>query len=64
LPAAAVQHASSVAERRVVATLDSLVDTLAREQIGSPAVLVIGRVLDWAVVGEEVERGGQRMISA
>jgi hypothetical protein len=30
---------------------------LAREQIGSPAVLVMGRVLDWAVVGQELGRG-------
>ncbi|MEF7615913.1 uroporphyrinogen-III C-methyltransferase [Aquincola sp. MAHUQ-54] len=48
LPAAAVQHASTAAERRTVATLDTLVETLAREGIGSPAVLVIGRVLDAA----------------
>lgn len=49
LPAAAVQYASTAQERRVVCTLDSLVDTLAREQIGSPAVLVIGQVLEVAV---------------
>lgn len=45
LPAAAVQHASTAAQRSSVATLDTLVDALARDGIGSPAVLVIGRVL-------------------
>ena len=48
LPAGAVQHASTPAERQVRATLDTLVDTLAAERIDSPAVLVIGRVLDEA----------------
>lgn len=46
LPAAAVQHASTARERSTLSTLDSLLDAMAREGIGSPAVLVIGRVLD------------------
>jgi uroporphyrin-III C-methyltransferase len=46
LPAAAVQHASTARERSTLATLESLLDAMAREGIGSPAVLVIGRVLD------------------
>jgi len=54
LPAAAVQHASTPRERRTVTTLGGLVDTLARERIGSPAVLVIGRVLAVAVAGDVV----------
>ena len=45
LPAAAVQHASTAQQRCAMATLGTLLDTLAREAIGSPAVLVIGRVL-------------------
>ena len=46
LPAAAVQHASTARERSTLATLESLLDAMAREGIGSPAVLVIGRVLE------------------
>jgi len=54
LPAAAVQHASTPLERRTVTTLGALVSTLARERIGSPAVLVIGRVLAVAVAEDVV----------
>lgn len=46
LPAAAVQHASTARQRSTLATLDTLPDAMAREGIGSPAVLVIGRVLE------------------
>jgi len=44
-PAAAVQHASLPQQRTVVTSLGSLVETLQRERIGSPAILVIGDVL-------------------
>jgi uroporphyrin-III C-methyltransferase len=50
LPAAVVQHASTAHERSALATLGTLVDTLQREGFGSPAVLVIGRVLDAAAL--------------
>jgi len=46
LPAAVVQHASTPQERRAVATLGTLVHTLQTQGFGSPAVLVVGRVLD------------------
>lgn len=46
LPAAAVQHASTPRQRSTVATLDTLLAAMASEGIGSPAVLLIGRVLD------------------
>lgn len=46
LPAAAVQNASTARQRSVLATLDSLPGCMASARIGSPAVLVIGRVLD------------------
>lgn len=46
LPAAAVQHASTPRQRSTLATLDTLLPALARDRIGSPAVLVIGRVLE------------------
>ena len=45
LPAAAVQHASSGGERRLVSSLGRLVDDVAAHGFGSPAVLIIGRVL-------------------
>jgi uroporphyrin-III C-methyltransferase len=51
-PAAAVQAASTPGQRQVRATLGTLVDTLAREQLGSPAVLVLGRVLEAAALAE------------
>ena len=45
LPAAAVQHASTARERSTLATLGTLQGAMAHAGIGSPAVLVIGRVL-------------------
>lgn len=51
LPAAAVQHASTPGQRSTVATLDTLVAALERDAIGSPAVLLIGRVLDTCHAG-------------
>ena len=51
-PAAAVQAASTPGQRQLRATLGTLVDTLAREQLGSPAVLVLGRVLEAAALAE------------
>jgi uroporphyrin-III C-methyltransferase len=44
-PAAAVQHASLPHQRTALTTLGGLVETLQRERIGSPAILVIGDVL-------------------
>lgn len=48
LPAAAVQHASTAQQRCTLATLGTLLDAMALDGIGSPAVLVIGRVLETA----------------
>lgn len=48
IPAAVVQHASTAQQRMALVTLGTLVDTLEREGFGSPAVLVVGRVLDAA----------------
>jgi uroporphyrin-III C-methyltransferase len=45
LPAAAVQHASTARQRCTVATLGTLPEAMAAAAIGSPAVLIIGRVL-------------------
>ena len=44
-PAALVQAATTRAERRLVATLGTLVVAARRERIGSPAVLIVGDVL-------------------
>jgi len=44
-PVAVVQHASLPAQRNVQCRLCSLVDTVRREGIGSPAIIVVGDVL-------------------
>ena len=44
-PVAVVQGASTPAQRSAVTTLDGLVDTLAAEGLGSPAVIIVGDVL-------------------
>jgi uroporphyrinogen III methyltransferase / synthase len=41
-PAAAVEWASVAAQRTVLATLGTLADTCARENVGAPAVIVVG----------------------
>ena len=50
LAVAVVQHATTVRERTLRATLGGLVDALASHGIGSPAVLIIGRVTEAARV--------------
>ena len=50
LAVAVVQHATTVRERMVRATLGGLVDAVASNGIGSPAVLIIGRVTEAARV--------------
>ncbi|HMN93291.1 MAG TPA: uroporphyrinogen-III C-methyltransferase [Hydrogenophaga sp.] len=44
-PLAIVQHASLPQQRHAVTTLDQLTDTLEREGLGSPAVIVVGNVV-------------------
>jgi uroporphyrin-III C-methyltransferase len=44
-PLAIVQHASTAQQRSALTTLGGLLDTLAREGLGSPAVLIVGDVL-------------------
>jgi len=50
MPAAVVQHASTTRERHARTTLGGLLNTLAEGGFGSPAVLIVGRVLDAAEV--------------
>ncbi|MFL6696518.1 MAG: uroporphyrinogen-III C-methyltransferase [Vitreoscilla sp.] len=45
LPAAIVQHASTRDERRLVSTLGQLVQDVATNGFGSPAILIVGQVL-------------------
>jgi uroporphyrin-III C-methyltransferase len=51
LPAAVVQHASTGDERRLVSTLGRLAEDVAANDFGSPAVLIIGRVISEARAG-------------
>jgi uroporphyrin-III C-methyltransferase len=44
-PVAIVQHASLPQQRQAVATLGTLAETVAREGLGSPAIIVVGDVL-------------------
>ena len=44
-PLAIIQHASLPQQRHAVSTLGELVQTLALEQLGSPAVIVVGEVV-------------------
>ena len=44
-PLAIIQHATLPQQRHAVSTLGELTDTIAREQLGSPAVIVIGDVV-------------------
>jgi uroporphyrin-III C-methyltransferase len=48
VPAAIVQHASGPDERRALTTLDGLVQRLEHDRFGSPAVWIVGQVLDSA----------------
>ena len=44
-PLAIIQHATLPQQRHAVGTLGDLIQTLAREQLGSPAVIVVGDVV-------------------
>jgi uroporphyrin-III C-methyltransferase len=50
LPAAVVQSAGTPAQRVVRATLSGLVEAIARESLGSPAILLVGRALQAGAV--------------
>jgi len=57
-PAAMVQHASTADERRLLTTLGALVDDAARADIASPAILIVGDVLEGArAAGDAAQRG-------
>lgn len=48
-PAAAIQHGTRPEQRQVLSTLDGLAADVAAAQLGSPALLVIGRTVGLAV---------------
>ncbi len=54
-PAALVQGATTAGERRLATTLDRLVADARAQDIGSPAVLIIGNVLQGVAVTESAE---------
>ena len=58
LPVAVVQRASARDEVVARTTLGGLVDTLRADRIGSPAILVIGRVVDGAAELVRLHEGG------
>ena len=50
MPVAIVQHATGTAERRLVSRLDGLVSDVANHRIASPAIFIVGTVVDEAVM--------------
>ena len=54
-PVAAIQNATLPTQRIACGTLATLADTLARESIGSPAILVIGEAARAAQVAQAQE---------
>ena len=56
-PVAVVQHASLPHQRHVVTTLSALVDTVVREQLGSPSIMVIGDVVRGVQAAREQPEG-------
>ena len=64
LPAAVVQHASSPQQRQALTTLGALQATLTDQGFGSPAVLVIGRVLDSAELAANPAAGLRALVES
>lgn len=56
-PAAAIQHGTTERQRSVIATLATLVDAARGAELGSPALIVIGRVVSLA---RQVRQAGLR----
>ena len=58
-PVAVVQHATLPAQRHAVCRLDQLADTLSREGLGSPSVIVVGEVMRGLVALQERTPNGR-----
>lgn len=54
-PAAAIQHGTLPQQREVISTLEALPEAVRRASLGSPAVVVIGEVVNLAVVAQEAQ---------
>ncbi len=48
MPVAVIQHGSLPYQRHLVATLDNVVEQVAMEELGSPSIVVIGKVVGLA----------------
>lgn len=55
-PVAVIQNASLATQRQVVTELGQLAQTIAREQIGSPSIIVVGEVARAAVLAADIAR--------
>ena len=54
-PAAVIQHGTLPAQREVISTLDALPAAVRRAELGSPAIVVIGEVVNLALVVREAQ---------
>jgi len=54
-PVAVVQHASLPTQRQALTTLEDLVNTVQREQLQSPSIIVVGNVVQGALAWQQVE---------
>ena len=55
-PVAIVQHASLPQQRHAICRLDALAGTVAREGLGSPAIMVVGDVVKAGICLDGVAR--------
>jgi uroporphyrin-III C-methyltransferase len=58
-PVALVQNASLAAQRQVVTELGQLAQTIARERIGSPAIIVVGEVARAAMLAADLDASSE-----
>jgi uroporphyrin-III C-methyltransferase len=52
-PVAVVQHASLPTQREALTTLEELVNTVQREQLQSPSIIVVGNVVQGALAWQQ-----------
>lgn len=55
MPAAAIQHGTLPSQREVISTLDGLPEAVRRAGLGSPAIVVIGEVVNLAAVARDAQ---------
>jgi uroporphyrin-III C-methyltransferase len=60
-PVAVIQHVSLPIQRHVVCTLSDLHNTVIRDQMASPSVIVVGDVLQGLL---QLEQSNQRFVAA